>query len=106
MSHNVAIVTANLERSLSFYRDLFQLKMLQRPPFASSGAWLDCGGLQLHLVLNPEGTFRGDQGVDNKDGHYALRTGDFEGFVSACGIRSSGTASMPFFGSGPIGQNS
>jgi catechol 2,3-dioxygenase-like lactoylglutathione lyase family enzyme len=80
--HHVAIVTANLERSLGFYRDLFQLKMLQRPPFPSSGAWLDCGGLQLHLVVNPKGTFRGDQGVDNNDGHYALRTADFEGFVT------------------------
>jgi len=80
--HHVAIVTADLERSLGFYRDLFQLKMLQRPPFPSSGAWLDCGGLQLHLVVNPEGTFRGVQGVDNNDGHYSLRTDDFEGFVN------------------------
>lgn len=79
--HHVSIVTTNLERSLAFYRDLFQLNLLQRPLFPSSGAWLDCGGLQLHLVVNPAGTFRDNQRVDNNDGHFALRTNDFEGFV-------------------------
>jgi catechol 2,3-dioxygenase-like lactoylglutathione lyase family enzyme len=79
--HHVSIVTTNLERSLAFYRDLFQLNLLQRPQFPSSGAWLDCGGLQLHLIVNPSGTFRDNRSVDYTDGHFALRTNDFEGFV-------------------------
>ena len=80
--HHVSIVTANLKRSLTFYSDLFELQSLPRPQFPSSGAWLECGSLQLHLVVNVQGTFRGTQGVDNNDGHFALRTDDFEGFIN------------------------
>ena len=96
--HHVSIVITNLERSLPFYRDLFQLKLLDRPPFSSSGAWLDCGGHELHLVVNSAGTYRGHQGVDNNDGHFALRTDDFEGFIDRAvkmGFREDAAADDP-----------
>lgn len=54
--HHVSIITADLGKSLPFYRDAFGLTEIARPSFSVSGAWLACGDLQVHLVEYPEGT--------------------------------------------------
>ena len=79
--HHVAIVVRDLAVSLPFYRDVFGLTELERPPFSIGGAWLGAGDQQVHLVVHPEGTFR-DRGIDRNDGHFAFRTDDFEAAVS------------------------
>ncbi|MEQ1523355.1 MAG: VOC family protein [Aestuariivirga sp.] len=76
--HHVSIITANLERSLAFYRDILGLVQIERPPFDIGGAWLACGPSQLHLVVYPAGTYRGKNTIDNNDVHFALRVSNFE----------------------------
>lgn len=79
--HHVSIVATDLDRSVAFYRDLFALPQLERPAFSIPGAWFACGGLQLHIVHNPEGTFRTEDSVDNNDAHFAFNTDDFDGVL-------------------------
>jgi len=88
--HHVSIITANLEKSLPFYRDVFGLTEIPRPNFSVGGASLACGRLQVHLIVNPEGTFRRSPTIDRNDWHFAFRTDDFDGVVerlTALGFR-------------------
>ncbi|EPR23459.1 VOC family protein [Agrobacterium radiobacter] len=79
--HHVSIITADLGKSLPFYRDAFGLTEIARPSFSVNGAWLACGDLQVHLVEYPDGTFRQHPAVDRNDWHFAFRTDDFDGAV-------------------------
>jgi catechol 2,3-dioxygenase-like lactoylglutathione lyase family enzyme len=79
--HHVSVIVTDLPRSLAFYTNLFGLTTIDRPPFKSVGAWLSCGALQVHLILNPSGSFRtGNVAVD--DCHFAFRTDDFDGALA------------------------
>ena len=44
--HHVNLIVTDLSRSLAFYQNLFGLRVIERPPFKSRGAWLACGALQ------------------------------------------------------------
>ncbi len=79
--HHVSVVSTDLVRSVDFYTRLFDLQPMARPPFATQGTWLACGALQVHIILYPEGTFRG-RAVETNDVHFAFRTDDFEAFVA------------------------
>jgi len=79
--HHVSIITTDLPRADAFYRDLFELEPMRRPPFKTAGIWLACGSLQLHIILYSGGTFRIGRGVDVDDVHFAFRTDDFDAFV-------------------------
>ena len=79
--HHVSIVVSDLERSLEFYCGVLGLERLPRPDFPIGGAWLACGDRQLHLVVHPGETRRSSERIDNNDGHFALRTDDFEATV-------------------------
>jgi catechol 2,3-dioxygenase-like lactoylglutathione lyase family enzyme len=76
--HHVSIVTANLELSANFYRDVFGLQQVSRPPFKVGGAWFAVGQTQIHLVANSDGTFRGKSTIDTDDTHFAIRVEDFD----------------------------
>jgi catechol 2,3-dioxygenase-like lactoylglutathione lyase family enzyme len=76
--HHVSLVVADLERALDFYDRAFGFQRVERPPFAITGAWLACGDTQIHLIVNPEGTFRPAPTVDNNDVHFAFRTARFQ----------------------------
>ena len=78
--HHVAVIVTNLERSAAFYRALFGLEPIERPPFTIPGLWLGVGALQVHLTVYPPGSFRSRR-VDNDDTHFAFRTDDFEAMV-------------------------
>ncbi|MEP7240773.1 MAG: VOC family protein [Devosia sp.] len=79
--HHVAIIVTDLDRSSAFYRTLFGLDPIERPPFTIPGLWLGVGELQVHLTVYPNGSFR-SRPVDNDDSHFAFTTRDFEGFVA------------------------
>ncbi len=81
MLHHVSIVTTDLDQSVAFYRDVFGLERIERPPFSTDGAWFACGALQVHIIVNPVGTFRRVATIDTADGHFAFRTDDFEGCI-------------------------
>jgi catechol 2,3-dioxygenase-like lactoylglutathione lyase family enzyme len=79
--HHVAVIVTDLPRSLAFYQNLFGLTITERPPFKVRGAWLACGPLQVHLIVNPLGSFRTGN-IDGDDSHLAFRTDDFDGVLS------------------------
>ena len=82
MLHHVSLVTARLDQSIAFYRDVLGFQQIERPRFASVGAWLQLDAVQIHLIANNEGTFRRNATVDTSDGHLAIRVGDFKTVVS------------------------
>lgn len=84
--HHVAVVVRDVERSLDFYRNFLGLAAKPRPPFKVGGAWLDAGGLEVHLVAHPGGTFRTGP-CDADDGHFACNTADFDGFLKRAALR-------------------
>jgi len=95
--HHVAVVVRDVDRSLAFYRDLLGLSTKPRPAFPVGGAWLEAGSLEVHLVAHPGGTFRTEP-VDTDDGHFALNTADFDGFVrraAAAGYREDAAGNDP-----------
>ena len=79
--HQVNLIGTDLPRSLAFYQDLFGLRIIERRPFKSAGAWLACGALRVHLTLYPSGSFRTGN-VVAADCHFAFRTDDFEGALA------------------------
>ena len=79
--HHVAVIVTDLDRSVTFYQQLFGLEPIERPPFSIPGMWLGVGALQVHLTVYAAGNFRSRQ-VDNDDTHFAFNTRDFEGFVA------------------------
>ena len=79
--HHVNVIVRDLPRSLAFYQKLFDLTIIERPPFKNAGAWLACGPLQVHLSLHPSGSFRTGN-VDGADWHFAFRTDDFDGTLA------------------------
>ena len=81
MLHHVSIIVRDLDISLPFYRDVFGLTPITRPPFPFPGAWLGCGALQIHLIVYPGGSFRTSNKIDRNDLHFAFRTDDFDGIV-------------------------
>lgn len=79
--HHVSMVVTDLERSVAFYQKAFGLERLARPPFKTEGAWLACHGIQIHLILYPQGTFRTSGTIDNSDLHFSFHTRDFYGVL-------------------------
>ena len=80
--HHLAVITSDLERSLAFYAGLFGFKQMHRPKLSTSGAWLACGGQEIHLIVHPAGSFRQSSLIDHADSHFALRVNDFEAFFA------------------------
>ena len=80
--HHVSLVTTRLEQSVAFYRDILGFRQIQRPAFKSVGAWLARGSVEIHLIANPQGTFRKSPLIDTGDAHFALRVENFEAAVS------------------------
>jgi catechol 2,3-dioxygenase-like lactoylglutathione lyase family enzyme len=96
--HHVSIIASNLERSIEFYRNTFDLERIERPPFKSSGAWFDSGGQQLHIIENPNGTFRSSRKIDDMDWHYAFCTKNFSAVIDrliAQGFREDSSEGDP-----------
>lgn len=68
--NHVAIDVDDLEETVAFYTDLFDMERVPTPDFGRPYAWLEFGGQQLHLIE------RGDHRPENQ--HFALIVDDFE----------------------------
>jgi glyoxylase I family protein len=75
---HVSLVTTDLDRSMAFYRDVLGLRQITRPAFATRGAWMASGTLEIHLTINPHGHLRPESKIDTGDVHFAARTTDFD----------------------------
>ena len=77
--HHVSINVTDLVRARQFYGTVFGLRELPRPDFDFDGAWYALGDRQLHLIVHPPTrTLRGTTVIDGRDGHFAIRVGDFD----------------------------
>jgi catechol 2,3-dioxygenase-like lactoylglutathione lyase family enzyme len=70
--NHVSVVARDLDESVRFYRELFNVEPLPSPNFGHRVQWLQVGTLQLHLFERP----------DEAPGraHFALTVDDFEAF--------------------------
>ena len=89
--HHVSLIVADTERALRFYRDLLGLgRDEQRPDLGYPGAWLNVGGLQIHLLElpNPDPVV-GRPHHGGRDRHLALVVEDLDALakcLDAAGI--------------------
>jgi catechol 2,3-dioxygenase-like lactoylglutathione lyase family enzyme len=87
--HHVAITVRDAAAARAFYGDLLGLEELERPAEVRErfvGAWYRIGSLELHVFEQPH--FEPPAVAIGP--HIALRTSDFDGFVSR--LRSRGCA--------------
>lgn len=87
--HHVLVATRDLEKCVAFYRDVLELRPIERPNFSFGGAWFQFGGGQhLHIVIQDNATLRGDKMLDTTDIHFALWMASFT--KTADWLRSKG----------------
>ena len=76
---HVSLVVTNLAAAKRFYSDVLGLRELRRPAFDFDGAWYQVGDRQLHLIVHPPArTLRGTTAIDSRDGHFAMRIGNYD----------------------------
>ena len=69
--NHIAIIVADVGRSLAFYIEIIGFQQIQRPNFDRHGAWLTMGNLELHLI---KGVPNAPTGRDLIVSHIALET--------------------------------
>ena len=89
--HHVSLAVTDLARAKQFYGAVLGLREVPRPPFDFPGAWYDLGNAHLHLIAHASPrTLRGTTEIDSRDGHFALRIGDWDAAIErlkAHGVR-------------------
>jgi catechol 2,3-dioxygenase-like lactoylglutathione lyase family enzyme len=53
--HHISFAVPELRPALTFYRDLLGFVEVPRPPLDFEGAWLNKGGLEIHLIVPKAG---------------------------------------------------
>jgi glyoxylase I family protein len=75
--HHVNITVGEMVAARTFYVDhLGMTERTDRPDFGFDGAWLDLGGQQVHLVLNPSLTTTASQD------HFAIAVDDIDACIA------------------------
>ncbi len=84
MNH-ISFPVRDLERSVHFYRDVLGLAPIPRPDLPFPGAWLGGNGIQVHLIVPPEGTPLGSPppSLNPLGGHVAFTIDDYDAVVTA-----------------------
>ena len=78
--HHVSLIVKNTEKALAFYCDILGLEIDQsRPELNFSGAWLNIGSQQIHLLElpNPDNT-EGRPEHGGRDRHTAFLVDDLQ----------------------------
>lgn len=82
--HHVSFIVKDLQRALTFYRDVLQLQCSpDRPTMAYEGAWLSIGeSQQIHLleIDNPDST-ENRPAHGGRDRHAAFFVNDFSNLI-------------------------
>lgn len=88
MSH-VSFPVRDLERSLGFYRDVLGFAPIPRPDLGVSGAWLQAGDAQVHLIQRFEGMSIGEPppSINPAAQHVAFTIADYDGALTALRAR-------------------
>jgi glyoxylase I family protein len=83
--NHVSFPVRDLEQSLHFYRDLLGLELISRPNLPFPGAWLGGNGIQVHLIVPPEGAPLGSPppSLNPLAGHVAFAIDDYDAVVTA-----------------------
>lgn len=83
--NHVSFPVRDLERAVHFYREVLGLEMIPRPNLPFPGAWLGGNGIQVHLIVPPEGAPLGSPppSLNPLAGHVAFAIDDYDRVVSA-----------------------
>ena len=79
--HHVTVMSRNLDQSTVFYTEVLGLERVPRPSLSRSGSWLTRNGFMVHIIVNPDGTFRSRKTIEHDDVHFALRVENFEAAI-------------------------
>jgi catechol 2,3-dioxygenase-like lactoylglutathione lyase family enzyme len=73
--HHILVAVDDLERSRHFYRDVLELKEIDRPPFNFPGLWFQLGEAEqhLHIIVGMGALQRTGRPNNPQDIHFALR---------------------------------
>jgi catechol 2,3-dioxygenase-like lactoylglutathione lyase family enzyme len=75
--NHIALSVTDVDKSISFYQKVLQLKEIKNTASNSKTRWLSLGeGKQLHLIPRPDAEIK-----TNKAVHFALSTVDIDSFV-------------------------
>ncbi|KMJ59879.1 glyoxalase [Bacillus sp. LL01] len=76
--HHISLAVNDVKEAKHFYGTLLGFPELKRPDFDFPGAWYQVGNSQLHLIQNKQAeTLRGENNIDSRDGHFAIRVEDY-----------------------------
>lgn len=93
MNH-LSFPVRDLERSVRFYRDVLGLAPIPRPDLPIPGAWLGGNGIQVHLIVPPEGVPLGapPPSLNPLGGHVAFSIDDYD--AAAAALRAAGIETL------------
>jgi glyoxylase I family protein len=83
--NHVSFPVRDLERAVHFYKEVLGLEAIPRPDLPFPGAWLGGNGIQVHLIVPPEGAPLGSPppSLNPLAGHVAFAIDDYDRVVSA-----------------------
>ena len=83
--NHVSFPVRDLERAVRFYGEVLGLAPIPRPDLPFPGAWLGGNGIQVHLIVPPEGAPLGSPppSLNPLGGHVAFAIDDYEAVVTA-----------------------
>ena len=84
MNH-ISFPVRDLGRAVHFYREVLGLEPIPRPDLPFPGAWLGGRGIQVHLIVPPEGAPLGSPppSLNPLGGHVAFSIDDYGAVVAA-----------------------